>query len=63
MNRPDELINLTGFAQDEHLIVYRDGRLKFFLPASCPGDIVLHVVEDLLDELSSEVTKLSENPR
>ena len=63
MNRPDELINLTGFAQDEHLIVYRDGRLNFFLPASCQDDIVLHVVEDLVDELSSEVTKLSENPR
>ena len=63
MNRPDELINLTGFAQDEHLIVYREGRLQFFLPASCQEDIVLHVVEDIVAELASEVKRLAENPR
>ena len=58
-----ELINLTGDAQDEHQIVFRDGKLQFWLPASCHEDVLLHVISDLEEEAEAEVKKLTEDSK
>ena len=53
----DELINLTDHVDDEHLIVFRDGQLFFYLPSSCPIEILLCVMEDLVEEFTEEIQR------
>ena len=35
-----EVINITGRDEDEHLIVYPNGQLGFYLPRLCSGVIM-----------------------
>lgn len=62
-DRPDELVNLTGFAEHDHLIVYRDDVMKFYLPTDCQDAIIMHVVEDILAELKLEVRRRAKESR
>ena len=59
-----EIVNLTGREEDEHLIVYPNGRLGFYLPESCSGDIIAYVVSTTEDEFAEKVLKCTrDNPR
>ena len=58
------VINLTGQDVDEHLIVYPNGRLGFYLPHSCSWDIIAFVVSTMEDEFVEKVLKWTgDNPR
>ena len=59
-----EVINITGRDEDEHLIVYPNGRLGFYLPRSCSGVIMAYVVSTTEDEFVEKVLKWTrDNPR
>ena len=59
-----ELINKTGRPEDEHLIVFPNGQLQFYLPSSAPDDMLVYVASTLEDEYKQRVRKwVRDNPR
>lgn len=65
LEKGGELVNpLQLNAEDEHLILYKGGQLKYFLPKTCPVDILLCVLADLEEEFGLIVKQYArENPR
>ena len=64
LEKGGELVNpMNLHPEDEHLILYKGGQLKYYLPKTCPEDILLCVLADLEDEFGLTVKLYArENP-
>ena len=59
-NNRQEVINPLN-PDDEHVIVYRDGVMKFYLPRSCSEQILLCVLAELETDFSLKIMKKVQN--